>query len=36
MIWMFFLGLIVIMVVKPKTAFFLVPLGAIILLLSGG
>jgi len=36
MIWIFFLGLIVIMVVKPKTMYFLVPLGVVILFLSGG
>jgi hypothetical protein len=32
MIWMFFLGLIAIMLFKPKTAYFLLPLSIVILL----
>jgi len=32
MIWIFFLGLIVLMVCKPKTAWFIIPLSVVILL----
>jgi len=32
MIWLFFLGLISIMVIKPKTAWFLVPLSLLVLI----
>lgn len=32
MIWIFFLGLIVLMVSKPKTMYFLIPLSLLILL----
>jgi hypothetical protein len=32
MAWIFFLGLIVTMVIKPKTAYFLIPIGLLTLL----
>jgi hypothetical protein len=36
MIWLFFLGLIALMVYKPRTGYFLVPLGLVILLVLSG
>lgn len=32
MVWIFFLGIIGMMVAKPKSAFFLVPIGLFVLL----